>query len=203
MICVAHRRYEMLLNSACDPGIIRIYQIRLLRNNRFFQKKKKEICRWWCVLDFWGVRGGEGERKNILEFFITKRGAMLREAIVFLYPHRWAYYIKRQILMIPKQVEHIWLFKNNLLLLFSSYHRLFQWRRLRKGGWWRLESWVWFLLIDFLSSETHPTSLDLWWKEWSKKMVECKGDLFGGGWGRGSEKGRGWGGGGDGKSNTF
>lgn len=52
----------------------------------------------------------EGERKSIFEFFITKRGAVLREAIIFP-PCKWQCYTKWQILMIPKQAELIRLLK--------------------------------------------------------------------------------------------
>lgn len=71
MICVAHRRYEMLLNSACDPGIIRIYQIRLLRNNRFFQKKKKGDLQMMMCLRLLGSKGrrrGKEEHFGILHY---------------------------------------------------------------------------------------------------------------------------------------
>lgn len=47
------------------------------------------------------------------------------------------------------------------------------------------------MLIDFLSSETNPSNLDLWWKEGSEKMVECKGTYLEEG-GEGEREGEGW-----------
>lgn len=96
----------MLLNSACDPGIIRIYQISVLRKKRFFFLKKGDLqmMRYLGLLGSKGRRTGKEKRFGILHY--EKRSGVER-GIYFLPPHRWPYYIKRQILMIPKQVEHI------------------------------------------------------------------------------------------------
>lgn len=49
-----------------------------------------------------------GERENIFEFLIAKRGAMLTEAFIPPTPPcRWQCYTKWQILMTPKQAELI------------------------------------------------------------------------------------------------
>lgn len=131
-ICVAHRHYEMLLNSAWAPGIIRIYQIRILRNNRFFFLKK--ICRWWCVWDFWGVKGG-GKKEHFWILSYKKRSNVERGNCFSL--HIWQYYIKRQTLMIPKQAEHIWL----LNTVSCCFHHIIDYSNEEVCGKWVVEAW--------------------------------------------------------------
>lgn len=155
--------------------------------------------RYLGLLGSKGRRTGKEKRFGILHY--EKRSGVER-GIYFLPPHRWPYYIKRQILMIPKQVEHIWLLKT----IFCCFHHItdyFNEEVWRKGGGGGLRVEYGFCLLIFFPLKLTQPTLICGGRSEVRKWWNVKGTyLEAGGEGEWEEEG-GWRGGGDGKSNTF